>query len=81
MVTMFWPPPFRTEIPVQVQRSPDGDQFSIDIPFDGQLGPEGLYSVGIWGSRGNSKEHVLISLRTIASLKQGHRKKVSKDDN
>jgi len=57
---MYWPPGFRTPIPIQV----DGKHFALDLPVsDG--GKSGMYAVSIWGRVPGSSEFVMVSLRTL----------------
>ncbi|WP_394850449.1 CAP domain-containing protein [Pendulispora brunnea] len=57
---MYWPPGFRTPIPVRVE----GKHFSIDVPLsDG--GKPGLYEVSVWARIPSSPDFVMVSLRTL----------------
>ena len=63
---MYWPPGYRTPIPVQVA----GEQFTIDVPVSDR-GTPGMYELSVWanvpGRRGGADpgELVMVSLRTI----------------
>lgn len=57
---MYWPPGFKTPIPVKVS----GSSFSIDVPLsDG--GKPGLYELSIWANVPGASDLVMVSLRTI----------------
>jgi uncharacterized protein YkwD len=58
----YFPRGFKTPIPVDVQ----GEHFSIQIPMT-QGGQHGVYEVSVWASVPQTKELVMISLRTIAA--------------
>jgi uncharacterized protein YkwD len=57
---MYWPPGFKTPIPVKVT----GSDFAIDVPLsDG--GKPGLYELSVWATMPGSSDFVMVSLRTI----------------
>ncbi|WP_394828698.1 CAP domain-containing protein [Pendulispora albinea] len=57
---MYWPPGFRTPIPIQV----NGKNFALDLPLsDG--GKAGMYEVSIWARVPGSPDFVMVSLRTL----------------
>ena len=57
---MYWGPGFVTPIQVKLE----GQKLAVDVPLsDGGL--PGLYEVSVWAKIGRSKEHKMVSLRTI----------------
>jgi hypothetical protein len=56
--TLYWPPGYKTPIPLQVS----GSKFAIDVPIaDGA----GLYEVSVWARFPSAKDPVMVGLRTI----------------
>jgi hypothetical protein len=57
---MYWPPGFKTPIPVKVT----GSHFTIDVPLtDG--GKAGMYEVSVWANVPGASDLVMVGLRTI----------------
>lgn len=56
----YFPQGFVTPIPLEVV----GNRFSIEIPLDDRKKP-GLYEVSVWGEVPETKDLVMLSLRTI----------------
>jgi len=73
-VVVYFPPPFRSEIPISVTETQQGEQFSAQIPIEKKLGAEGLYSIGIWATPLSDGKPVMVSIRTITVTKRGHDK-------
>jgi len=57
----YFPKGFVTPIPVKV----DGKTFAIDVPLDDEKRP-GIYEVSVWASVPETKDLIMVSLRTIA---------------
>jgi hypothetical protein len=71
---VYFPPPFRSEVPISVTETQQGQQFSLQIPIEKKLGGEGLYSIGIWAIPANDQKPVMVSVRTLEVTKHGHDK-------
>lgn len=56
----YFPRGFVTPIPLEVT----GDRFSIEVPLDDRKRP-GLYEVSVWGEVPETKDLVMLSLRTV----------------
>jgi hypothetical protein len=63
---MFWPPGYKTPIPVLVQ----ANRFSIDVPLSDR-GKSGLYELSVWAKLPLSPDPQMVSLRTIRVLPKG----------
>jgi uncharacterized protein YkwD len=57
----YFPKGFVTPIPVKV----DGKSFSIEVPLDDDK-RSGIYEVSVWASVPETKDLIMVSLRTIA---------------
>lgn len=56
--TLYWPPGYKTPIPLQVS----GSKFSIDVPIaDGA----GMYELSVWARFPGAKDPVMVGLRTF----------------
>lgn len=55
---MYWRAGFVTPVPVKV----DGGHFSVDLSLPRE---SGLYEISVWAQLGGSKEHSMVSLRTL----------------
>jgi hypothetical protein len=57
---MYWPAGFKTPIPLAVNE----ERFSIEVPLSDN-GRPGLYEVSVWGKLPDSKDFVMLGIRTI----------------
>lgn len=57
---MYWGPGFVTPFPVKIT----GQKLSIEVPLSDKAQP-GLYEISVWAKLGDSREHTMVSLRTI----------------
>ena len=56
----YFPKGFKTPIPVEV----DGDAFRIELPLS-DAGKPGLYTVSVWAKLPQTKDLLMVSLRTV----------------
>jgi hypothetical protein len=57
----YFPKGFVTPVPVKVE----GKSFAIDVPLDDERRP-GIYEVSVWASVPETKDLIMVSLRTIS---------------
>ncbi len=59
--TTYFPKGYKTPIPLEV----NGEAFSIEVPLSVESKP-GMYTVSVWAKLPQTKDLVMVSLRTIA---------------